>query len=364
MFGIKSRDQLAAQFDAPADNGFFGPGSVTWKVWSHPTSYVLGFARAVTIEHLDPNLAAAVAQSGGVRYRPHTRYARTIHYFALVAFGATEPTAKAADVLVKVHTKAIGNDPVTGGTYDANRPDSQLWIHVTAWHSILYCYEKFGPGRLSEAEENQFWADCATAAEFQTIDPNTVPRSRAEVLEFFEQWRPDLAVSEDAQGMVDFILGLDIALPPELPRRTRVALAPAIWLLRKGVIATYPSYMRKMFGLNQGPLTDLAVRVPLRVMHTVLDRVPALKFWFVGLMAPTATAVLAPVALGIPAIEQITMTPREAQARYGYDIPSEAHPDLRAKQFKRVFEAGDKPSDEGLLESEEHIGGMIPAQRG
>ncbi|MGW5435778.1 oxygenase MpaB family protein [Nocardia asteroides] len=214
----------------------------------------------------------------------------------------------------------------TGGTYDANRPDSQLWIHVTAWHSILYCYEKFGPGRLSEAEENQFWADCATAAEFQTIDPATVPRSRAEVLEFFERWRPHLAVSEDAQGMVDFILGLDIALPPELPQRTRVALAPAIWLLRKGVIATYPKYMRKMFGLNQGPLTDLAVRTPLRMLHTVLDRVPALKFWFVGLMAPTATAVLAPVALGIPAVEQITMTPREAQARYGYDIPPRGAP--------------------------------------
>ncbi|MFE3617909.1 oxygenase MpaB family protein [Streptomyces anulatus] len=364
MFGIKSRDQIANQFEAPADNGFFGPGSVTWKVWSYPTSYVLGFARAVTIEHLDPNLAAAVVQSGGVRTRTHTRYARTIHYFALVAFGATEPTAKAADVLVKIHTKAIGNDPVTGGTYDANRPDSQLWIHVTAWHSILYCYEKFGPGRLSEAEENQFWADCALAAELQTIDPATVPRSRAEVIEFFESWRPRLAASEDAQDMVDYILQLDVALPPDLPRRTRLAMAPVIWLLRKGVISTYPGYVRKMFGLTQGRGTDLAINAPLTVLHTLLDRVPALKFWFIGLMAPTTTAVLAPVALGIPAVEQTTMTPREAQARYGYDIPEQAHQDLRAKQHQRVFEAGAKPSDEGLIESQEHIGGMIPIARG
>ena len=122
---------------------------MTWKVWAYPTSYILGFARSVTIEHLDPNLAAAVVQSGGVKYRPHTRYGRTLRYFGLVSFGATEPAAKAADVLVKVHSKAIGNDPVTGGTYDANKPSSQLWIHMTAWHSILYCYEKFGPGRLT-----------------------------------------------------------------------------------------------------------------------------------------------------------------------------------------------------------------------
>ena len=37
---------------APAeDYGFFGPDSVTWKVWSYPTSMLLGFSRAVTIEH-------------------------------------------------------------------------------------------------------------------------------------------------------------------------------------------------------------------------------------------------------------------------------------------------------------------------
>lgn len=360
MFGIRSRDQIAHQFEAPADNGFFGPGSVTWKVWSYPTSYVLGFARAVTIEHLDPNLAAAVVQAGGVRNRTHTRYSRTMHYFALVAFGATEPTTEAADVLVKVHTKAIGNDPITGGTYDANRPDSQLWIHVTAWHSILYCYERFGPGLLSEAEENQYWAECARAAELQTIDPATVPRSRAEVIEFFDSWRPHVAVSEDAQGMVDYILQLDVALPPDLPGRTRLALRPGIWLLRKGVISTYPRYVRKMFGLNQGPITDLAIKAPLTLLHTVLDRVPAMKFWFVRLVAPTAASVLAPVALGIPAVEQTTMTPREAQARYGYDIPAQAHANLRAKQHQRVFEAGAKPSDEGLVESQEHIGGMTP----
>ena len=68
-------------------------------------------------------------------------------------------------MLVKVHSKAIGDDPVTGGRYDANSPDSQLWIHVTAWHSILYCYEKFGPGRLSEADELQYWDECARAAQ-------------------------------------------------------------------------------------------------------------------------------------------------------------------------------------------------------
>ena len=27
-----------------ADYGFFGPGSVVWKVWTYPTAYILAFA--------------------------------------------------------------------------------------------------------------------------------------------------------------------------------------------------------------------------------------------------------------------------------------------------------------------------------
>ncbi len=35
-----------------ADYGAFGPDSVTWKVWGHTTTPVLGFQRAVVVEEL------------------------------------------------------------------------------------------------------------------------------------------------------------------------------------------------------------------------------------------------------------------------------------------------------------------------
>lgn len=353
-----TRTQLAKQYEPPADYGFFGPDSVTWKVWSYPTSFILGFVRSVTIEHLDPNLAAAVIQSGGVKYRPHTRYARTLRYFGLVMFGASEPTARAADVLVKVHSKAIGNDPVTHGTYDANKPSSQLWIHVTAWHSILLCYEMFGPGRLTEAEEQQYWAECARAAELQTIDPATVPRSRDEVRQYFEDWRPHLAASEGAQDMVRFILGMDVALPAETGRLVRLVMAPSLAVLRRGVISTYPHHVRDLLGLKQGRVTDALVRWPLKISHAVVARSVVLTYGLGRFLAPAAFETLAPVILKVKPLNEITMTPREAQAKYGFDIPSEAHSDVRQSQRDRVFGAGEKPSDEGLLESEAHIGSM------
>jgi uncharacterized protein (DUF2236 family) len=63
---------------AQQDYGFFGPDSVTWKVWRYPTSIVLGFLRAVVIEELDPHLVASVDQSGQVKQRPKLRYDRTM----------------------------------------------------------------------------------------------------------------------------------------------------------------------------------------------------------------------------------------------------------------------------------------------
>ena len=58
------------------DYGFFGPDSVTWKVWSYPTSLTVGFQRAVVIEELDPDLVAAVDKTHDIYKRPRTRYDR------------------------------------------------------------------------------------------------------------------------------------------------------------------------------------------------------------------------------------------------------------------------------------------------
>ena len=151
-----------------ADEGFFGPGSVAWKVWTFPTSALQGFFRAVTIEHLDPDLVAAVDDSGQVYKRTPTRYDRTMEYFAAVLFADAQTVTRMSDILMKVHDRSYGTNPVTGNDYEANRPSSQLWILVTAWHSILCTYEKFGPGKLSRDEENEYWEQMVTAVEEST----------------------------------------------------------------------------------------------------------------------------------------------------------------------------------------------------
>src|SRR5690349_19900791 len=230
------------------DYGFFGPDSVTWKVWSNQTSLTVGFQRAVVVEELRPGLDASVDETHAIFDRPRTLYDRPLKYVALVAFGDSRTTSKAADILVKVHSKGIGTDPVTGMSYDVNDPHSQLWIHLTAWHSILYAYEKYGPGKLSPAEESQYWEECAVAAELQTCSPDDVPRTREGIQAYFEYMRPQLLGSELARNAMNHLLDASVMLPP-MPR----IFAPANWVvarvLRAGTIATMPRWMRDLSGL-------------------------------------------------------------------------------------------------------------------
>jgi uncharacterized protein (DUF2236 family) len=339
------------------DYGFFGPDSVTWRVWSYPTSLTVGFQRAVVIEELDPALVASVDGTQAIFDRPRTRYDRTLRYFALVAFGDSRATSTAADVLVKVHSKGIGTDPVTGIRYDANDPHSQLWIHLTAWHSILYAYERYGPGKLTPVEEAQYWEECAVAAELQTCSPDDVPRTRAGVVDYFEQMRPQLLGSDLARHAMDHLLDASVMLPPT-PR----ALAPVSWavstVLRIGTIATMPRWMRELSGISQSRALDVLVRPVLRVAFALANANRRVKLALLTFLSPMTRSVVAPVVFGVPPEHPVVRTPAEARALHGFDRPADAHHDLRQRQQARVFGEGARPSDEGILESEPILGSI------
>jgi uncharacterized protein (DUF2236 family) len=318
----------------------------------------VGFIRAVVVEELDPALVAAVDKTHDIYARPRTRYDRTLHYFALVAFGDSRTTSKAADVLVKIHSKAIGTEPYSGQIYDANDPHSQLWIHLTAWHSILYAYERYGPGRLSAPEEARYWEECAIAAELQTCDAADVPRTREGIQGYFEAMRPQLSGSPIARQAMDHLLD-GAALITQLPR----ALAPLTWIvnktLRAGVVATLPGWMREMGGIRQGKAVDALVAPALKLAFAIMRQMPArARLEVLRVLSPATVPVVAPVLLRLPPRRGEVLTPAQARERYGYAKPDEAHLEWRAKQRQLVFGQGRAPSDEGLIESQPVLGSL------
>lgn len=351
----RERNAAEPQVEPHEDHGFFGPGSVVWKVWGYPTAATVALQRSVVVEELDPPLVAAVDGTQDIYRRPRTRYDRTLRYFSMVAFAGSRDMCKAADVLVKVHSKAIGNLPYGGGTYDANDPEAQLWIQLTGWHSILYAYEKYGPGKLSADEEREYWESCAVAAEFQTCSPEDVPRTRAGVRDYFERMRPRLSASPIARQAMHHLLRTELALPdaPLWAKPVTLAVAKSI---RAATIATMPRWMRKMAGIRQSRLTDVLIVPVMKAGFALVHLSPRAELAMIKRLSPSTVATIAPVKLGIPPRNAEVLTPAEARARHGYPKPAEAHLGLRERQAVRVFGEGGRASDEGLVESQDLLG--------
>jgi len=221
-----------------------------------------------------------------------------------VANGRT--AVEASDHLMRVHAKATGVEPIAGRRCSANSPALQVWIHVTGWHSVLKCYERYGPGRLSPTEESRYWAESRIAAELQTCKPSDVPASRDEVRDYFAGVRGQLCTSERADRAMRYLLYTPRDRGSRLWAGSRV-LAPA-------AIATLPKWMRRTGGFDQPAFVDAAVVPAARTLVrglTVGDSRPMLELAR-RLVLHTAQ-VLASHLSAPPPIEQRTVTPAQAR---------------------------------------------------
>ncbi|AXQ30094.1 DUF2236 domain-containing protein [Solimonas sp. K1W22B-7] len=290
------------------DWGLFGPDSPTWKVWSAPTA-LLAFQRSIVVESFDPFLAAAVHDQNGVRYNATRRFDRTIQYFLTVACGDSRAAIEASEILMRVHAKASGTEPISLQPYSANAPESQLWIHITGWQSNLLCYERYGPGKLSAAEEQCYWEECRIAAELQTCDPADVPRSRAEVREYYAAMRPRLCVSDRSRTLIRYFLNSQ-----------RSIAGTGLWagshLMSTATIATIPRWMRQLGGFDQPAWLDAAV-VPAARAAVKIAGQPLAARTTLKMMAPSALPVMEQVIRRQQPLRPETLTPSQARARFG-----------------------------------------------
>jgi uncharacterized protein (DUF2236 family) len=276
-------------------------------VWASPTA-LIGFQRAVVLEHFDPFLAAAVADSAGIYTDPSGRLDRTLAYFLTVAVADGRTAIEVSDALMRIHARVKGIEPITGSRYSANSPDAQLWIHITGWHSVLKCYEQYGPGPLTTAEESRFWAESRVAAELQTCKPADVPASRDEVRQYFDSVRSRLCTSEHADRAMHYLLCT--------PRDRGVRLWAGSRLLAPAAIATLPKWMRRMGNFRQPAAVDAAVTPIARAWVKALSTNNFRPMVAVARhIAPETADVLAQhLTAGSPAHRQ-TITPAQARER-------------------------------------------------
>jgi len=253
---------VSAVPDDPADDGFFGPGSVSWRVATDLSSTVAGL-RALLLQALHPLAMAGVDQHSGWRRDPVGRLAATSAYLATVNFGERAAAERAAARVRRIHEHVRGTDPVTGRPYAASDPALLLWVHATFVDSLITGCELFGTA-LPPADADRYVAEMTVAAELVGVPAGLAPASLAGLRHFLSSVQPELRCTPAAAESVGYLLD-----PPGLD--SEVA---EIWLdIREGTIGSLPDWARELYGFPAQPPLIAARRLEIRQALGVLDAV-------------------------------------------------------------------------------------------
>jgi uncharacterized protein (DUF2236 family) len=249
--------------------GFFGPGSVTWRVHSDP-SFSVGGLRALLLQALHPVAMDGVAKfSGGFREEPWPRLIRTATYVDTLTFGTRAEAVRAVARVRGIHRRLGGVEESTGRAYQVDDADLLLWVHCCEVDSLLSVARRAGL-ELSDDDADRYVAEQVTAAELIGVGGADVPASVAELADYFERMRPVLAVTPAARDAYRLIV-----LPP-MPTWVRylTPAQPAWGGLATLAVALLPQWARRMYSLPGLGLTDTAATAGLKAFRQTLLRLP------------------------------------------------------------------------------------------
>jgi uncharacterized protein (DUF2236 family) len=245
----------------PADDGFFGPASVTWKMAGDLCGPVAGL-RSLMMQALHPLAMAGVDQHSGWRHDPVGRLAATSGYVTTVSFGERAAAQQAAARVRRIHTRVRGVDEVTGRAYEASDPALLLWVHAALVDSDLAVRRLLGTP-LSDEDADRYVAEMVVAAELVGVPADLVPSSVAALDSYISSVRPELRCTPAAAESIGYLLDLP-GLEEDIAE---------IWQdIRDGAIATLPEWARAMYGYSAPPLTAER-REEIRQVLGVLDAV-------------------------------------------------------------------------------------------
>jgi len=245
--------------ERPADDGFLGPASVTWRAGADLSAPVAGL-RALLIQALHPLAMAGVDQHSHWRSDPVGRLAATSAYVATVSYGERAAARRAAARVRRIHEHVSGTDPVTGRRYAAGDPALLLWVHAALVDSALAARRLFGIAP-SPPEADSYVAEMVVAAELVGVPAGLVPASAAALAAYLDSVRPELARTPAAAESAGYLLD-----PPGLDEDVA-----EIWAdIAAGVVAALPDWACEMYEFSPEPLTP-ARRTEIRQALGVLD---------------------------------------------------------------------------------------------
>lgn len=241
-----------------ADTGYFGPGSVSWRLYSDPSSKLGGVA-ALLLQSLNPMMMRVFDGTSGYATDMEGRGERTGQYIDTTIFGDRAHADAAGAAVQRLHAASVWTDPRTGEELRADTQEWLAWTHNCIVYGVLRAADSFGP-TLTVAEQNQFVTEQHTAARIVGIAGDEfLPATRAAL---------DRYIDDNKDWMA---LTLPAAEISRSMRKPALAGNPVkVWAgvnIQDGILSLLPDWALLLFGIEGRPMNlRAAARVTRRLI--------------------------------------------------------------------------------------------------
>lgn len=241
-----------------ADDGYFGPDSVSWRVFADPVSK-LGGMTALLLQALNPYMMRVFYNTTVSHADAAGRDERTGRYFDTVVFGDKAHADAAAESVRRMHVHAVWPDPHTGQELRADNPEWLAWTHNTFVFALIRASNAFGLD-LTPAEQDRFIVEQHEAARLIGIeDEALLPTNMADLEHYIDEQRSWLSLSIEAAEVTRGLRKPSFKGNP--------IAAWSIIIVQDGVLSLLPDWARLLYGIEGRPMNlRAAARSTKRIM--------------------------------------------------------------------------------------------------
>ena len=188
----------------PGDPGIGGgPGSISWEINGDLASLVVGGTAAIIMEVLHPSVMAGVYTQSSYRTQPLQRARNTLGYVLRTTFGNTAAATNVIERVKKIHSR-IGGERPDGRAYRALDPELIAWVHTCIPWAVMRAYETYNRP-LSVEEKSRYLTEQAPIGRMGGAD--WVPTTVAELDDYVERMRPQMAMTYQTAEFIGFLAG-------------------------------------------------------------------------------------------------------------------------------------------------------------
>ena len=191
-------------------------------------------------------------------------FARTADFLGTTTFCSRAEAESAIERVRTVHRAVVGTAP-DGRPYSAGDPDLLTWVHACEVGCFLSASLAYGPRAIDPADQDRYLSEMARVA--VALGAVDVPRTVAELDDYFDAVRPELRLTREARTARNFVLRGVGRWPHELTTYGLLVAAA------QGVL---PGWARRQLHLLALPAGDrLAVRPTVLVLSRALRWIAA-----------------------------------------------------------------------------------------